>query len=136
MRGILFDQPQVVTGATELLARAGVADRCDVVGGDFFESVPRGADAYLLKSVIHDWDDKQAVEILRTCRSAMTAGAKLRLVKYSVRQHGGRGAGAARRPPDDLRSGHDPASHRARGVAGLALPGSRGRRRLHRRLAI
>lgn len=85
MRGILFDQPQVVTGAPELLARAGVADRCDVVGGDFFESVPGGADAYLLKSVIHDWDDKQAVEILRACRSAMTAGAKLLLVEYIIR---------------------------------------------------
>lgn len=85
MRGILFDQPQVVAGASELLTRAGVADRCDIVGGDFFESVPSGADAYLLKSVIHDWDDEQAVAILRTCRSALADGAKLLLVERIIR---------------------------------------------------
>jgi hypothetical protein len=85
MRGILFDQPQVVAGARDLLTRAGVADRCRAVGGDFFESVPREADAYLLKSVIHDWDDERAVEILRSCRSAMDDGAKLLLVERIVR---------------------------------------------------
>ena len=85
MRGILFDQPQVVAGASALLARAGVADRCDIIGGDFFASVPSGADAYLLKSIIHDWDDEQAVAILRTCRSALGAGAKLLLVERIIR---------------------------------------------------
>lgn len=85
MRGVLFDQPQVVDDASDLLVRAGVAERCDLVGGDFFESVPRGADAYLLKSVIHDWDDEQAIAILSTCRSAMAEGAKLLLVERIVR---------------------------------------------------
>jgi hypothetical protein len=85
VRGILFDQPQVVAGAEDLLAHAGVADRCRSVGGDFFDSVPSGADAYLLKSVIHDWDDDQSVAILRTCRAAMTDQAKLLLVERIVR---------------------------------------------------
>src|SRR5919206_741481 len=71
LRGILFDQPHVVGSVGPLLQRAGVADRCEVVGGSFFEAVPAGADAYLLKSVIHDWDDEAAIEILRACRVAM-----------------------------------------------------------------
>lgn len=85
MRAILFDQPHVVAAATKLLRRAGVADRCEVVGGDFFDSVPGGADAYVLKSVIHDWDDEQAIAILRTCRSAMADRATLLLVERVIR---------------------------------------------------
>jgi hypothetical protein len=85
MRGILFDQPHVVAGAAPTLERAGVADRCEVIGGSFFEGVPRGADAYLLKSVIHDWDDPPAVEILRQCRTAIGDIGKLLLVEYLVR---------------------------------------------------
>jgi hypothetical protein len=85
MRGILFDRLQVVAVAPALLARAGVAERCEVVGGDFFESVPEGADAYVLKSVIHDWEDEQGVAILRTCRSAMADRATLLLVERVIR---------------------------------------------------
>jgi hypothetical protein len=85
MRGILFDQPHVVAGAAPVLERAGVADRCEVVSGSFFEAVPRGADAYLLKSVIHDWDDSPAIEILRQCRAAIADTGKLLLVEYLVR---------------------------------------------------
>lgn len=84
LRGLLFDRPQVVAGAPDLLARAGVAERCDVVGGDFFETVPSGADAYLLKCVIHDWGDAPATAILRTCRSAMGDGAKLLLAESVI----------------------------------------------------
>jgi hypothetical protein len=85
MHGILFDQPQVVAGAPELLTRAGVADRCAIVAGDFFKSVPSGADAYLLKYVIHDWDDEQAVRILRTCRAAVRDHGKLLLVELVLK---------------------------------------------------
>jgi hypothetical protein len=85
MRGILLDQPHVVAGAGPVLERAGVAGRCEVVGGSFFEAVPRGADAYLLKSVIHDWDDPPAVEILRRCRAAIAQTGKLLLVEYLIR---------------------------------------------------
>ena len=85
LRGILFDQPDVVRSAGALLERAGVADRCEVVGGSFFETVPAGADAYLLKSVIHDWDEEAAIEILRTCRAAMDEHGKLLVVERVIR---------------------------------------------------
>jgi len=85
MRGILFDQAQVVAGAPELLARAGVAGRCDIVAGDFFAAIPGGADAYLLKSIIHDWDDERAVAILRTCRAAISNGGKLLLAELVLK---------------------------------------------------
>jgi O-methyltransferase domain/Dimerisation domain len=85
LRGILFDQPHVVADAKDLLERAGVADRCEVVDGDFFKAVPGGADAYLLKSIIHDWDDASAIEILRKCRAAMADSARLLLVERGIR---------------------------------------------------
>jgi hypothetical protein len=85
LRGILFDQPHVVADAKDLLERAGVADRCEVVDGDFFKVVPGGADAYLLKSIIHDWDDASAIEILRKCRAAMADSARLLLVERRIR---------------------------------------------------
>jgi hypothetical protein len=78
-RGILYDLPHVVERARELLERAGCADRCTVVAGDFFDSAPAGGDAYLLTHIVHDWDDEDAVRILRNCRSAMSADARLLL---------------------------------------------------------
>lgn len=80
-RGILFDQPQVVDEAPKLLQALGVLDRCQVVGGSFFESVPSGGDAYLLKSVIHDWYDPEAGQILAAARRAATTGSVLLLVE-------------------------------------------------------
>jgi len=67
MRGVLFDQAHVVAGCAEVLATAGVADRCGVVGGSFFEAVPEGGDAYVLKAILHDWEDEEATAILRAC---------------------------------------------------------------------
>src|SRR5262245_19861057 len=64
LRGVLFDQPHVVAAAAALLERSGVADRCEVVAGDMFAAVPSGADAYILKAVLHDWRDEEAVAIL------------------------------------------------------------------------
>jgi hypothetical protein len=84
MRGVVFDQPHVVTGAAPLLAAAGVADRCEVVGGSFFEAVPAGGDAYVLKAILHDWSDEDAITILRTCRRAMAAGAALLVVEREL----------------------------------------------------
>jgi predicted SnoaL-like aldol condensation-catalyzing enzyme len=86
--GILFDLPSVVEGAPELLARSGVAQRCQVARGDFFDQVPAGGDAYILKRVIHDWDDEQSVRILRNCRAAMTNEARL-LVSEGIVPSGG-----------------------------------------------
>ena len=77
MRGVLFDLPHSVEGARAHLTRAGVLDRCDVVAGDFLHAVPSGGDAYLLKTVLHDWNDDDAATILHNCR---TAGPDARLL--------------------------------------------------------
>lgn len=77
LRGILLDQPSVVQGAPELLAKAGVGDRVQVVGGSFFDQCPPGGDAYLLSNILHDWDDAHCVRILRSVRKAMAPGATL-----------------------------------------------------------
>jgi hypothetical protein len=81
MRGVLFDLPAGVEAAARTLQAAEVTDRCRVATGDFFTSVPEGADAYLLKSVIHDWDDERAVAILRNCRRAMPATGTVLVVE-------------------------------------------------------
>jgi hypothetical protein len=79
LRGVLVDRPAAVDSARERLARFGARAEC--VEGDFFDSVPAGADAYLLSRVIHDWDDEPAARILATCRAAMPQGARLLLVE-------------------------------------------------------
>jgi hypothetical protein len=81
-RGILFDQPHVVSGAAELLTSMGVADRCEVVGGDFFAGVP-AVDAYVLKSILHDWENDRCIEILRSCKNAAPE-ATILVVEYEV----------------------------------------------------
>lgn len=81
LRGVVFDQPAGVVDAADTLADAGVADRCEIISGDFFDAVPRGGDAYLLKSVIHNWDDDKAATILRNCRVAMPVEGTLLLVE-------------------------------------------------------
>ncbi|HEY9514130.1 MAG TPA: methyltransferase, partial [Gemmatimonadaceae bacterium] len=83
LQGILFDQPSVVAGAGRTLEEAGVADRCECVGGDFFRAVPPGGDVYVLRSIIHDWDDMPATTILTNCERAMAEGGKV-LVMESV----------------------------------------------------
>jgi hypothetical protein len=84
MQGVLFDQPQVVAGAEDVLRGAGVADRCRVVGGSFFDTVPEGGDAYVLKAIIHDWEDAEALAILRTCRAAIRDGGVLLLIEREL----------------------------------------------------
>lgn len=78
-RGVLFDLPPALPGAPDVLG--DTAGRCDIVPGDFFASVPPGADAYLLKSVLHDWDDERAAAILRNCRAAMGPDARVLVVE-------------------------------------------------------
>jgi hypothetical protein len=85
LRGIAFDLPSVVAQATGLLTEAGVADRCRCVGGDFFTAVPGGGDAYVLAQILHDWDDTQALAILRRCRAAMPDGARLLVLEHVIR---------------------------------------------------
>src|SRR5690242_6626090 len=84
MRGILFDQPEIVTRAQPVLAGAGVDERCDVIGGTFFEDVPGGGDAYLLKFILHDWGDADSLTILQNCRQACKANAKLLVLERVV----------------------------------------------------
>jgi SAM-dependent methyltransferase len=81
LRGLVFDLPHAAEKAKEQVASVGLADRCEVVSGSFFESVPRGADAYLLKHVIHDWNDERAAAILSNCRKAMAPNGKLLIVE-------------------------------------------------------
>ncbi len=83
-RGVLFDQPHVVAGTEQALRDYGVADRCRIVGGDFFEAVPSGGDAYLLKFILHDWEDEQATAILRSCRRAMAPKSKLLVIESEI----------------------------------------------------
>jgi hypothetical protein len=71
----------VVVGAAEVLEQAGVRQRCKVLAGSFFDSVPAGGDVYVLKSILHDWDDPEAHAILRNCRQAMHPGARLLVVE-------------------------------------------------------
>ncbi|MGV0627288.1 methyltransferase [Mycolicibacter minnesotensis] len=80
-RGVLFDLPEVATGAAAALAAAGLASRCDVEGGSFFDAVPAGGDIYLLKTVIHDWDDERAVAILRNIRGAIAPDGRVLLLE-------------------------------------------------------
>lgn len=82
--GVLFDRPDAVEGMRQQLAEDGLVERCEIVPGDFFQAVPAGADAYLLKYVIHDWDDERSLAILRNCRRAMTNDARLLLVETVV----------------------------------------------------
>ncbi|HXG66725.1 MAG TPA: methyltransferase [Blastocatellia bacterium] len=84
MKGVLFDQPHVVDGASETIEKAGLADRCEIVGGSFFDAVPEGGDAYILKWIIHDWDDERSIAILRNCRRAMLQTGRLLLVETVV----------------------------------------------------
>jgi SAM-dependent methyltransferase len=81
LNGVVFDMPGAAERATKNIADSRLADRCKAVGGDFFEKVPSGGDAYLLKHVIHDWDDERAVKILESCRRAMPPSGKLLIVE-------------------------------------------------------
>jgi hypothetical protein len=85
MRGVLFDRPHPLEGARNIMASAGVEARCEIVAGDFFVSVPEGADGYLLSRVIHDWDDARALAALQVIRRAVRPSSKLMLVETLVR---------------------------------------------------
>jgi hypothetical protein len=81
LRGVVFDQPHVAARARRHVAECGLEDRIEVVGGSFFDAVPGGADAILLKHVIHDWPDEEAARILRVCRDALPEDGTLLLVE-------------------------------------------------------
>jgi SAM-dependent methyltransferase len=84
-QGVLFDLPDVAKRAVEVIARTSVSGHCRIVGGgDFFESVPTSGDAYLLRHVLHDWDDREAISILENCRHAMRPGGRVLVVETVI----------------------------------------------------
>ena len=84
LRGIVFDLPGVATRARRLVEATDLAERCQVVGGSFFDAIPTGADAYLARHILHDWDDASALDILRTIHRAMPPRGKLLVVEGIV----------------------------------------------------
>jgi O-methyltransferase domain/Dimerisation domain len=84
LRGILFDQGTVLEGAPPLIEAEGVTDRCNLAAGNFFESVPMGGDAYILKHIVHDWGDEKAIAILKRCREVMPETGKLLIVEQVI----------------------------------------------------
>ncbi len=84
LHGSLFETAAVAARAEAVLDGAELADRCEVLAGDFFERVPRGADCYVLANVLHDWDDRQAIAILRNCRQSMVRGGRVLIVERLI----------------------------------------------------
>jgi hypothetical protein len=82
LSGVLFDRPEVVAGS--VISSSGLADRCSTKSGSFFESVPRGGDLYLLKTILHDWGDDLALRVLRNCRDAMEPDARALVIEMIV----------------------------------------------------
>lgn len=84
VRGILYDLPHVVERARPGLLKAGLAERCEVIGGDFFREIPPGADVYVFRHIIHDWLDDECVAILKNCRRAMKPTSRVVLAETIV----------------------------------------------------
>ena len=100
--GVLFDTPSGLRDAERTLTETGVRARCEITTGDFFAAVPPGCDGYLIKSVIHDWDDELATRILRRCREAMPRNAAVYLAEPVVPTDAGELAGAGFTAMSDL----------------------------------
>lgn len=86
LRGVLFDRQHVVDDAISALEEAGMADRCARIGGDFLASVPTGNDLYMLRHIIHDWDDERSITILRHCAEALAPGGKVLVVEMVIEE--------------------------------------------------
>jgi hypothetical protein len=82
--GIVFDLPPVVKGAQATIDKAGLASRCEIVGGDFFAAVPSGMDAYVMKSIIHDWSDEKARTILHNCAAGLNANGRVLVIEVPI----------------------------------------------------
>ena len=84
MRGVLYDLDHVTATVGQSLKAQGIGERCEVVAGDFFKSVPSGADIHVLKQIIHDWSDAECTTILRNCHQALNAKGRLLLVEMVI----------------------------------------------------
>ena len=82
LSGVLYDQPSVIAGAKKdrHVTAKGIAKRCTLKAGDFFKSVPRGGDAYMMKYILHDWDDDRCIKILKNCRTAMNERGRVLVI--------------------------------------------------------
>lgn len=89
LQGVLLDTANVVATGGEVLRAAGVADRCEIVVGDFFEALPRGADAAILSHVLHNWSDEDSLRILRRCREAVGPGGVVLILEYGLSDDAG-----------------------------------------------
>lgn len=83
-QGVLYELPHALDDAKEAAAQQGLSGRCEFVAGSFFEGVPAGSDLYLLKSVVHNWDDDDAVRILNKCAAALEGQAKLLVIERTL----------------------------------------------------
>jgi SAM-dependent methyltransferase len=88
LRGVVYDQPQVLEAADRYLTAAGVRDRFRLVPGDFFRSIPEGGDVYVLSNIVHDWDDDRALRILQNVRASMKKDATVLLLEAVLPEHG------------------------------------------------
>jgi hypothetical protein len=84
MRGVLFDLEHVIAGARPAIDRLGLTNRCHTATGDFFKAVPPGGDAYIMKHIIHDWNDAEAIAILKNIRTAMNPGGRVILLESVI----------------------------------------------------
>ncbi|MGF1580192.1 MAG: methyltransferase [Gemmataceae bacterium] len=109
LKGIVFDLPSVVERTQQRILEAGLHDRCQAVGGNFFDGIPKGGDAYLLRHIIHDWEDAKSVAILKRCREAMNRDARL-LVAEGV-----------------IGPGNEPSSTKLLDIAMMVIPGGQER---------
>lgn len=87
-RGVLLESAPVIERAGKVFTALGLGDRCELVVGSFFEAVPEGGDAYVLKNVLHDWQDEQAIEILKNCHRAMAPNGRVLIVEAIVGAEG------------------------------------------------
>ena len=104
LKGILFDMDHVIAGSAEMFSKHGLADRVEAVSGDFFREVP-AADAYIMKHIIHDWDDERSIAIMKNIHTAMVGDGKLLLLEMVVPE------------------GNEPHPSKILDLAMLALPG-------------
>jgi O-methyltransferase domain/Dimerisation domain len=84
LTGIVVEKPHVVATTREWLRQRGLAARCEVIGGDFFASVPPGGDVYVLSRILHDWEDERCLKLLRSCREAMASGCELLIIERVI----------------------------------------------------
>jgi hypothetical protein len=109
LNGVVFDLPHVADHASSVIVNSAYADRGSAEGGDFFSAVPEDADCYLMRHILHDWDDEKSIAILKNCREAMRPGGKVLVVESVI-------------PP-----GNEPHPGKMLDVVMLAIPGGRER---------